>query len=303
MQVIQAKNLSYQYPACGSNAYKALNNISFTINKGEFIGIVGTNGSGKSTLIQHFNGLLCPTEGQVRVLGDDTGVKEHREKLWQKVGLVFQYPEQQLFEATVFDDVAYGIRNLGLKAHEVETKTRGALQKVGLSPEAFAGQVPLSLSGGQRRRVAIAGVLAMEPEILVLDEPTAGLDYSGRQMILNLIKKLQQEENTTVVMVSHSMREVIALADKIMIMNQGKLLVWGTVKEIMENRMMKEMPPIIFPEYIQVIDGLKEKGVNPWTVTFDEAEAEIERFYRRRNDLAANEQMVNMPAADEGEEG
>ncbi|TWH51610.1 energy-coupling factor transporter ATPase [Sporomusa sp. KB1] len=276
MPIIEVENVSYVY--CPGTPYekKAVDNVTLSVNQGEFLGIVGTNGSGKSTLVQHFNGLLAATSGQVSICGQDTAHKQSRNELWRKVGLVFQYPEQQLFEDTVFADVAYGPRNLGLDAGEVAYRTSRALARVGLD-SAVAELPPVCLSGGLRRRVAIASVLAMQPEILVLDEPTAGLDPGGREIVLQLIKKLQQEDHTTVVMISHSLQDVITLADNIAVMEQGKLIMHGHPREVLAQSGLRKVAGIILPDFLQVIFSLAARGkaVNTGITTLEEAEAEI----------------------------
>jgi len=285
MPIIDVKNLTHTYLPGTPYEKKALDDITLSVNQGEFLGIVGANGSGKSTLIQHFNGLLSPTAGQVTVCGRDTSVKQHRNELWKKVGLVFQYPEQQLFEATVFDDVSYGPRNLGLSSPEVERRTVEALKKVGLEPDTVAGLSPICLSGGLRRRVAIAGVLAMKPEVLVLDEPTAGLDHPGREMILELIKKLQREEHITIVMVSHSIREIILLAGRIAVLEKGRLIAYGDTKEVLRQKDFQTLPGVVLPDYLQLIYALAGRGksVNPGIITLAEAELEIAKLLEEKD--------------------
>lgn len=277
MPIIAVKNLSYVY--CPGTPYEkqALDNITLSVDRGEFLGIVGANGSGKSTLVQHFNGLLSATAGQVIICGQDASHKQYRDALWKKVGLVFQYPEQQLFEDTVFDDVAYGPKNLGLDLEEAARRTRQALAMVGLDPAA-AALPPVSLSGGLRRRAAIAGVLAMQPEILVLDEPTAGLDPCGREAVLKLLKDLQQH-GTTVVMISHSLQDIIALADKIAALEQGKLAMHGPVREVLAQQEFAKVTGIILPDFLQVIFALAARGkkVNTGVTSVAEAEAEIRK--------------------------
>lgn len=282
MPVIEVKDLSYTYCPGAPYEKKALDGVTLSVKRGEFMGIVGANGSGKSTLIQHFNGLLCPDGGKVIICGQDTSVKQRRDELWKKVGLVFQYPEQQLFEATVFEDVSYGPRNLGLGPREIRIRTEDALKKVGLEPESIAALPPICLSGGLRRRVAIAGVLAMQPEVLVLDEPTAGLDPLGRDMILNLIKKLQQEDRTTIVMVSHSLRELLTLADRIAVLENGKLVATGSPKEVLRQKDFLALPGIIMPDYLQLIHALAGRGkkVNTGISAMAEAELEIDRLLK-----------------------
>ncbi len=285
MPIIDVKNLTHVYLPGSPYEKKALDDITLSVNQGEFLGIVGANGSGKSTLIQHFNGLLSPTGGKVTICGQDTSDKKHRNELWKKVGLVFQYPEQQLFEATVFDDVSYGPRNLGLHPEEIKNRVEDALEKVGLEPDTVAELPPICLSGGLRRRVAIAGVLAMRPEILVLDEPAAGLDPPGREMILKLIKKLQQEDHITVVMVSHSIREIISLAGRIAILEKGRLIAFGNTRGVLSQKEFTDLSGIILPDYLQLIYTLAGRGknVNTGIITLAEAELEIAKLLEEKD--------------------
>lgn len=281
MPVIDIKNLTYFY--CPGTPYekKALDNINLSVNRGEFIGIIGVNGSGKTTLVQHLNGLLSAASGQVIICGRDASIKQNRQELWRKVGLVFQYPEQQLFADTVFDDVAYGPKNLGLDQAEIKQRTEQALARVDLDP-AIAKVPIVCLSGGLRRRVAIAGVLAMRPEILILDEPTAGLDPAGRKVILQLIKNLQQKDHTTVVMISHNLSDVMALADQIAVLEKGRLVTCGQAREVLQQKEFRALPGIILPEFLQVIFALAERGkkVNTGITTVGEAELELQRLLK-----------------------
>ncbi|WP_042205098.1 ATP-binding cassette domain-containing protein [Paenibacillus durus] len=277
MPIIEFQHVSYRYGRGSLDERQALNDITFAVEPGEFIGIVGSNGSGKSTLVQHINGLLCPDEGYVTVLGKKTSDRQHRNGLWRKVGLLFQYPEQQLFEATVIDDVAYGLRNMGMKQADAAARAREALSLVGLNPDEVGAVPPLSLSGGQRRRAAIAGVLAMKPDILILDEATAGLDGPGKTDILSLVKRLQQEMGMTVLMISHSMREVMALADKIAVLADGRLAAWGSTRDVMREEMMSSSPGLFFSEYALVLIKLAELGypVNTGVRSREEALEEL----------------------------
>ncbi|MEW9700387.1 ATP-binding cassette domain-containing protein [Paenibacillus sp. SI8] len=277
MPVIEFNQVSHRYKCGGSDGKLALDGVSFTVEEGEFVGVVGANGSGKSTLGQLLNGLLNPSEGYVTVLGLKTADRPSRDQLWMNVGLVFQQPEQQLFEETVFEDVAYGVRNKGIPPEEVEVRVTKALEAVGLVPGEVAGLPPLALSGGQRRRVAIAGVLAMKPSILVLDEPTAGLDGAGRSGILRLIKRLQIESETTIIMISHSMQDVLGLADKLVILEQGRLAAWGDTKQILQEEMLATKPRLLLPERLQILRELKIRGVpvNAHSVTREEVLGEL----------------------------
>ncbi|OPX88839.1 MAG: Energy-coupling factor transporter ATP-binding protein EcfA2 [Pelotomaculum sp. PtaB.Bin104] len=280
MSIIEVKNLSYTYNPGTPYEKKALNGINLSVQKGDFFGIVGANGSGKTTLVQQFNGLLTPGEGQVLVGGKDTMDEQYARTLWKKVGMVFQYPEQQLFESTVFEDVSYGPRNLGLDKQEIEKRVIEALRLVGLEPDEVAAQPPICLSGGLRRRVAIAGVLAIRPEILVLDEPAAGLDPAGRDMILQLLQRLQQEYGVTVIMISHSIRDIINLTGRMAVLDGGSLVAAGTPKEILSRKDFRELPDILLPDYLQLMYDLAARGqkVNTGVVTLAEAEREIRRL-------------------------
>ncbi len=245
----------------------AIHDVSFTINDGEFVGIIGHTGSGKSTLIQHFNGLLPPTEGKIVVDGlslqdPSTSKKTVR----QKVGLVFQYPEHQLFEETVAKDIAFGPKNLGLPEDEINQRVKKAFLQVGLDYDTYADRSPFELSGGQMRRVAIAGVLAMKPEVLVLDEPTAGLDPSGRDDILQMIKALHEEEKITIIMVSHSMDDISKLATRILVMSEGKIVADGTPKEIFSQKNFMESIGLGVPQAAQLAHALRYSG---WDVPTD----------------------------------
>lgn len=260
-KIIEIQNLNYTYLPSSPYKHTALNYINFALEPGEFLGIVGPNGSGKSTLVQHLNGLLTPTAGSVSVCGVDTADKQLREQLWRKVGLVFQYPEQQIFEATIYDEVAYGPRNLGLSELEIRQRTYDALQKVGLIPEEVEHLAPISLSGGMRRRVAMSGVLALQPELLILDEPTAGLDPVGRKLILDIIKGRRQKKNETTVMISHSLKDFLTFADKIAVLDRGSLVFYGEVKELLVNTDILRRYQLELPDHLQVVYFLAARGV------------------------------------------
>lgn len=230
--MLEAENLSHIYDPGTPFARAALDGISFTIATGEFIGIIGHTGSGKSTLIQHLNALLKPTSGKILLNGEDIHADKSRLKsIRQKVGLVFQYPEHQLFEVDIYKDVAFGPTNMGLTPGEVDVRVREALRLVGI-PEEMYGKSPFELSGGQKRRVAIAGVLAMKPDVLILDEPTAGLDPAGRDAILSQIAAMHEVVGNTVILVSHNMEDVSKLSDRIFVMAEGKIILTGTPEEI-----------------------------------------------------------------------
>ena len=258
---IEVRNLTHCYSK--DNAFRAiaLNDVSFTIEDGEFIGIVGHTGSGKSTLIQHLNGLLKPTSGQVLIDGVDlNGEKTDRRAIRQKIGLVFQYPEYQLFEESVRKDIAFGPKNQGLTEDEIDQRVRYAMECVHVDYDSYAERSPFELSGGQMRRVAIAGVLAMRPEVLILDEPTAGLDPKGRDSILTMLEDLHRRENVTIIMVSHSMDDMARLATRLLVISEGKLVATGSPSEIFADSAMMDSIGLGVPEATQLADRLRTKG-------------------------------------------
>jgi len=262
----------------------ALQDICLTINDGDFIGLIGHTGSGKSTLVQHLNGLLKASRGDILFNGQDIYDKDFSLKeLRSKVGLVFQYPEHQLFETTVFEDVCFGPKNLGLSKSEVELRAYQALKQVGLEDDFFY-QSPFELSGGQKRRVAIAGVLAMKPEILVLDEPTAGLDPKGRDEILGQVKKLHDESGITVVLVSHSMEDVANFVNRIVVMNRGQIMYNDVPKVVFSHYKELEQIGLAAPQVTYIMNKLSSEGfpVKTDATTIKEAAAEILRAMNKR---------------------
>jgi len=270
-------HVSCIYEEGTSMEVKALNDVNLVIPKGQFIGLIGHTGSGKSTLVQHLNGLIKPSKGHIYFHGEDIFDKDYdRKYLRSKVGLVFQYPEHQLFEMDVFKDVCFGPKNLGLDQKEVELRAYSALKKVGLGDEYFY-QSPFDMSGGQKRRVAIAGVLAMEPEILVLDEPTAGLDPQGRDEILDMIKNLQKETGITIVLVSHSMEDVANYVDRIIVMNRGCVMYDDEPKKVFTHTAELEEIGLASPMVTYVMQGLKKEGfdVSDDVTTITQARDEI----------------------------
>ncbi len=272
-------HVSYTYGADTTLAVKALDDISLVIPDGQFIGLIGHTGSGKSTLVQHLNGLIKPTEGSIYYNGRDIGDSDFNKKeLRSKVGLVFQYPEHQLFEVDVFSDVCFGPKNLGLSEKEVQLRAYEALRMVGIPNECFY-QSPFDLSGGQKRRVAIAGVLAMKPEVLILDEPTAGLDPKGRVEILEQIKSLRDNTGMTIILVSHSMEDVAEYVDRIIVMNQGHIMYDDTPKEVFRHHKELEEIGLAAPEVTYIMHKLKSKGldVDVDVTTIKEASGEILR--------------------------
>ena len=284
-----ADHISYVYSAGTAYEKKALNDVSLTINKGEFIGIIGHTGSGKSTLIQHFNGLEKATSGTIYFNGQDIYDKDFNMKsLRSKVGLVFQYPEHQLFETTVLEDVKFGPKNLGLDKLEVDLRAFEAIKQVGLSEKSYDAS-PFELSGGQKRRVAIAGVLAMKPEILILDEPTAGLDPRGRDEILDQIAKLHKE-GLTVILVSHSMEDVAKYADRIIAINSGKIAFDGTPKEVFRHYKELERMGLSAPQVTYVMQEMKDLGVpvNTDVSTVEEAKEEILKAFHNSKNINLN---------------
>lgn len=272
-------HVSHIYNEGTNQEVRALDDVSLKINDGEFIGLIGHTGSGKSTLIQHMNALLKPTHGEVYYNGADINVPEYKRKeLRGKVGLVFQYPEHQLFEADVFKDVCFGPKNLGLTQKDVELRAYTALRQVGLQDEYFY-QSPFDLSGGQKRRVAIAGVLAMEPEVLILDEPTAGLDPKGRDEILELLIKLHEEKGITIILVSHSMEDVAKYVDRLIVMDKGKVMYDDSPVNVFKNYKELEQVGLAAPQVVYIMNNLKEAGfnVNTEVSTIEEARDEILR--------------------------
>jgi energy-coupling factor transport system ATP-binding protein len=274
---LELKNVSYTYGKGTVFEVNALSNIDLAIEEGQFIGVIGHTGSGKSTLIQHFNALMQPTEGKVLFEGEDIwGEKYDRRALRSKVGLVFQYPEHQLFEADVLSDVAFGPKNQGLSKEEAEARAREALTQVGF-PEKFYGHSPFELSGGQKRRVAIAGVLAMNPKVLILDEPTAGLDPKGRDEILDQISYLHEERGITIILVSHSMEDVARYADRLIVVNDGKIPYDGTPREVFTHYEELEKIGLAAPQITYIMHDLAAKGiaVDVHATTVDEAKKSI----------------------------
>ena len=254
-------------------AVAALKDINLVIPDGQFIGLIGHTGSGKSTLVQHLNGLLKPTSGAIYFNGQDISDKDFNKKeLRSKVGLVFQYPEHQLFEVTVFQDVCFGPKNLGLSQKDIEIRAYNALKQAGVKEEQFY-QSPFDLSGGQKRRVAIAGVLAMQPEVLILDEPTAGLDPKGRDEILGQIKKLQKETGITVILVSHSMEDVAEYVDRIIVMNKGAVMFDDVPKEVFKHYEELEKIGLAAPQVTYIANRLKKEGLQVDTDVTTIAEA------------------------------
>lgn len=282
MQIIFEK-VNYIYGRGTAFERHALKDVSFEINKGEFIGLIGHTGSGKSTLIQHMNGLIKATSGHIYFNGDDIYSQGYNmRQLRSKVGLVFQYPEHQLFETTVFKDVIFGPQNIGLEKLEAELRAYEALKMVGIGDELLDAS-PFELSGGQKRRVAIAGVLAMKPEVLILDEPTAGLDPKGRDDILAQIAKLHKEAGITIILVTHSMEDVANFADRLFVMNDGQLVFQNPTKEVFSHYKELEEMHLAAPQVTYVMNMLRDKGwkVNTEVTTVTEARDEILKAFKK----------------------
>ena len=260
---IEVLHLTHCYSEGSALSTVALNDVSFRIEDGEFVGIIGHTGSGKSTLVQHLNGLLRPSSGQVLIDGEDlNGERVNRRALRQKIGLVFQYPEYQLFEETVAKDIAFGPKNQGLSPEKIAERVRYAMECVHLDYSKYAERSPFELSGGQMRRVAIAGVLAMRPAVLILDEPTAGLDPRGRDRILSMLEELHSREKVTILMVSHSMDDMARLADRLIVMSEGRVVADGTPRDIFTREEMMTSIGLDIPEAARLCASLRSRGYN-----------------------------------------
>ncbi|HZJ82411.1 MAG TPA: energy-coupling factor transporter ATPase [Clostridia bacterium] len=285
--IIKINKLNFVYNPETPFEKKALEDINLEINEGEFIGLIGHTGSGKSTLVQHLNGLIRPKDGDViidgvNIRGKDVNMKEIR----QKVGLVFQYPEYQLFEETVYKDIAFGPKNLGLDQDEVHHRVKESMDIVGLDYEALKDRSPFELSGGQKRRVAIAGVIAMKPRVLVLDEPTSGLDPHGRDEILKEIQELFQKENITIILVSHSMEDVAKLVDRILVMDKGKIAMDGPTRTVFNEADRLEEIGLGIPQITKFMRAYKRKGnnISDDILTVKEAKEELIKYLRSQRD-------------------
>ena len=282
--VLETKDLSFLYSKGTTSQVAAINDINVQIERGELVGVIGHTGSGKSTLIEHFNGILKPTSGSVFLDGnniwqDKKGIRSVR----FRVGVCFQYPEYQLFEDTVEKDVAFGPKNMGLSPEEIDLRVREALSFVGID-ESYLEKSPFDLSGGEKRRVAIAGVMAMQPEVLVLDEPCAGLDPRGRDTVLSLVKSYKEKTGSTVIVVSHSMEDISRIATRILVMNESRLAYYDTVKGVFSHADELYSMGLDIPQYTRLFLLLKEAGydVNTDIYTFEEAKRELLRLFGRR---------------------
>lgn len=284
MAFLVCENLEYLYSVGTPFETAAVSDISLSVEEGELIGIIGHTGSGKSTLIQHFNGLLQPHGGKVFVDGKDIWSKENKKNIRQvrfAVGLCFQYPEYQIFEETVYKEIAFGPKQMGLEEDEIDRRIRQSIEFVGISPE-ILDKSPFDLSGGQKRRVAIASIIAMEPKVLVLDEPCAGLDPKGREVILSLVRDYQRKMGNTVILVSHSMEDVARICSKVVVMNKGSLAMYGTVDEVYSRGAELKKMGLNVPEITDVFLKLKESGVPCKTniYTVEQGVAEFQRLMR-----------------------
>lgn len=286
--MIEIKNLSFIYNKDTPFEVKALDDISLTIKNNSFIGIIGHTGSGKSTFMQQLNGLLRPTSGTIIIDGVDITQKEIKlNKLRESVGMVFQYPEYQLFEETVEKDVAFGPKNLGLSDEEVAVRVKDAIEDVKLDYEWVKDRSPFELSGGQKRRVAIAGILAMRPKVLILDEPTAGLDPRAREEILDEIYDIYKKTKITVVLVSHSMEDVFTYANEIVVLSKGKLIMHKTTDEAVKERELLKKYDVGVPEITEFMFTLQEKypGLNPYVKTVEEARSHIHEYFEVKKNV------------------
>ena len=279
---IKIENLTHIYMPETPFEKVALNNVNLTINNGDFVAIIGHTGSGKSTLIQHINGLMSPTSGKVIIDGIDINKdKASLIDIRKKVGIVFQYPEYQLFEETIEKDIAFGPKNLRLSENEVRERVKSSMEMVELNYEKFKYKSPFDLSGGQKRRVAIAGVIAMKPNVLILDEPTAGLDPRGRDEILTQIRKLHDEYNMTIIIVSHSMEDVANIANTVIVMNNGEIVLKGTPGEVFKQSDLLESIGLGVPQVTYLMKELKKKGFNVSedAYTIEQAKEELLKLF------------------------
>ena len=267
MSSIRIEDLTYIYSKGTPFEKCALDKVTFEIESGEFLGIIGHTGSGKSTLVSHLNGLLKPHSGKIYLNGEDIWQKKNKKNICFEVGLVFQYPEYQLFEETVYKDIAFGPTNMGLSATQIDERVKQAILFVGLG-EDILQKSPFELSGGQKRRVAIAGVISMQPKVLILDEPTAGLDPKGRDEILSHIREYHKINKSTVIIVSHSMEDVAKNVNKVLVMNKSKIFTSGTVEKVFERAKELSEIGLSIPQITQVFIGLKEKGYQVKTDIF-----------------------------------
>ena len=282
---IKVEHLTHIYDKGMPRESVALDDVSFTAEDGQFIGIIGHTGSGKSTLLQHLNGLLKPDEGTVTVGNVDiTQPGISMVEIRKRIGLVFQYPEYQLFEETVAKDVAFGPKNLGLSETEIEERVKEAIELVGLDYETVKDRSPFELSGGQKRRVAIAGVVAMRPEVLILDEPTAGLDPKAHKDVLNMVEEVHRRTGNITIFVSHNMADIARLSDKILVIHNGKLVTKGSPKEVFSQKETLRSVGLDLPPVTEFTEGLRERGINlsATILDVDEAAAQIAEYLKNK---------------------
>lgn len=281
---IKVSNLTYYYDKGMPFEQKAIDNVSFEIQDGDFVGLIGHTGSGKSTLIQHLNGLIKPSSGEIEINGFSLGPEDQNlTELRKRVGVVFQYPEYQLFEETIAKDIAFGPENLGLDQEEVSIRVKESMEAVGLDYEALKDSSPFDLSGGQKRRVAIAGVIAMRPDVLILDEPIAGLDPGGRDEIFDLIKNLKEKFDMTIILSSHSMDDMAKLVNTLMVMNKGKLEMMGSPREIFrKNALRLKEIGLDIPQVLDLALKLRQKGimVREDAITIDEIKEDLLKYFK-----------------------
>lgn len=282
--ILETKELTYRYGVGTPLEQVAVDNVNISIRRGEFLGVIGHTGSGKSTLIQQLNGLMRPTSGQVLLNGNDIWAEPKKIRAVRfQIGLVFQYPEYQLFEETVFRDICFGPRNMGLSEEEIKERALGAAEFVGLKTELLE-KSPFELSGGEKRRAAIAGVVAMDPEVLILDEPAAGLDPQGRDQLLDQIRSYHQQRGNTVLLVSHSMEDIARVADRALVMNRGKAAMLDTVQQVFARRSELENMGLRVPQITKIMSLLRAKGypANEGALTVDEALRDLLPLLRER---------------------
>lgn len=284
MTVLETENLTHYYENGMAGAVAAIENINVKFEKGEIVGIIGHTGSGKSTLLQHLNGLLKPDSGRVLLCGEDINKDKRTLRAARfRVGLCFQYPEYQLFEETVYKDISFGPKNMGLDSAEIDRRVHRAAEFVGLSEEHLK-KSPFDLSGGEKRRAAIAGVMAMEPEVLILDEPTAGLDPRGREVILSLVRTYRDQTGSTVILVSHSMEDVAKTADKVLVLNHSHVAMFGTVSEVYSRTDELEEMGLTVPQITKIFRALHDRGfdVSPSVFTVSQGADELMRYFEGR---------------------
>lgn len=284
MTILETENLTHYYENGMAGAVAAIEDINVKFEKGEIVGIIGHTGSGKSTLLQHLNGLLKPDSGRVLLDGEDINKDKRTLRAARfKVGLCFQYPEYQLFEETVYKDISFGPKNMGLDGDETDRRVRRAAEFVGLSEEHLK-KSPFDLSGGEKRRAAIAGVMAMEPEVLILDEPTAGLDPRGREIILSLVRTYREQTGSTVILVSHSMEDVAKTADKVLVLNRSRVAMFGTVPEVYSRTDELEEMGLSVPQITKIFRALHDRGVDvsPSVFTVSQGADELIRYFEGR---------------------